>query len=109
VEAARLLKENALMLQDAGFFSIVLECVPDDVAREVTDALTIPTIGIGAGPRCDGQVLVIQDLLGMNKDFKPKFVKRFADLHEAIKTAVDTYADEVRKGTFPAEEHCFKS
>ena len=109
VEAARLLKENALMLQDAGFFSIVLECVPDDVAREVTEALAIPTIGIGAGPRCDGQVLVIQDLLGMNKDFKPKFVKRFADLHEAIKTAVDTYADEVRKGTFPAEEHCFKS
>ena len=109
VEAARLLKENALMLQDAGFFSIVLECVPADVAREVSEALSIPTIGIGAGPYCDGQVLVIQDLLGMNKEFKPKFVKRYADLHEGIKAAVGAYAEEVRSGAFPAEEHCFKS
>lgn len=108
-EAARLLKENALLLQDAGVFSIVLECVPTAVAKEVSEALAIPTIGIGAGPHCDGQVLVIQDLLGMNKEFKPKFVKRYADLHETIKTAVDAYAEEVRNGTFPADEHCFKS
>jgi 3-methyl-2-oxobutanoate hydroxymethyltransferase len=108
-EAARLLKENALMLQDAGVFSIVLECVPTPVAKEVSEALAIPTIGIGAGPHCDGQVLVIQDLLGMNREFRPKFVKRYASLHETIKAAVDAYAKEVRGGAFPADEHCFKN
>ncbi|HVN71993.1 MAG TPA: 3-methyl-2-oxobutanoate hydroxymethyltransferase [Desulfomonilia bacterium] len=109
VDAARLLKENALLLQDAGIFSLVLECVPADVAGEVSEALSIPTIGIGAGAKCDGQVLVIQDLLGMNKEFKPKFVKRYANLHDIIKDAVDVYAKEVRSGVFPDEEHCFKS
>jgi 3-methyl-2-oxobutanoate hydroxymethyltransferase len=108
-EAARMLKENALLLQDAGVFSIVLECVPSSVAQEVSEALSIPTIGIGAGPHCDGQVLVIQDLLGMNREFKPKFVKRYADLFGTIKDAVDTYAREVKGGTFPDEEHSFKS
>ena len=107
-DAAKLLKENALMLQDAGAFSLVLECVPAAVAREVSEALAIPTIGIGAGPDCDGQVLVIQDLLGMNKEFKPKFVNRYANLFDTIKDAVDAYAKEVRGRTFPAEEHCFK-
>lgn len=107
-EAARLLKENALALQDAGAFSLVLECVPAAVAREVTLALDIPTIGIGAGPHCDGQVLVIQDLLGMDKAFKPKFVKQYANLFDTIKDAVGTYASEVRDGKYPAEEHCFK-
>jgi 3-methyl-2-oxobutanoate hydroxymethyltransferase len=107
-DAAKLLKENALLLQDAGAFALVLECVPTLVAKEVSEALSIPTIGIGAGPYCDGQVLVIQDLLGMNKDFKPKFVKRYADLHQTIKDAVDAYAKEVRSGDFPDEEHCFK-
>ncbi|MGD0210163.1 MAG: 3-methyl-2-oxobutanoate hydroxymethyltransferase [Desulfomonilia bacterium] len=108
-EAAKLLKENALLLQDAGVFSLVLECVPAAVAKEVSEALSIPTIGIGAGPDCDGQVLVIQDLLGMNKEFKPKFVKRYANLCDTIKAAVDTYAKEVRSRAFPDEEHCFKS
>ncbi len=108
-EAAKLLKENALLLQDAGVFSLVLECVPAAVAKEVSEALSIPTIGIGAGPDCDGQVLVIQDLLGMNKEFKPKFVKRYANLCDIIKNAVDTYAKEVRSRAFPDEEHCFKS
>lgn len=108
-EAARLLKENALLLQDAGVFSIVLECVPSLVAKDVTEALDIPTIGIGAGPHCDGQVLVAQDLLGMMKEFKPKFVKRYANLFETIKGAVDTYAQEVRSGAFPDDEHCFKN
>lgn len=108
-DAARLLKENALLLQEAGVFSIVLECVPALVAKDVSEALAIPTIGIGAGPHCDGQVLVIQDLLGMFKEFKPKFVKRYANLFETIKNAVDTYANEVRNGSFPADEHCFKS
>ena len=108
-EAAKLLKENALLLQDAGAFSLVLECVPAAVAKEVSEALSIPTIGIGAGPDCDGQVLVIQDLLGMNKEFKPKFVKRYAFLFDTIKDAVDTYSKEVRSRTYPDEEHCFKS
>jgi 3-methyl-2-oxobutanoate hydroxymethyltransferase len=107
-EAAKLLKENALALQDAGVFSMVLECVPASVAKEVSEALEVPTIGIGAGPHCDGQVLVIQDLLGMSKEFKPKFVKRYAMLFDSIKEAVDTYSSEVREGTFPDEEHCFK-
>lgn len=107
-EAAKLLKENALALQDAGVFSMVLECVPASVAKEVTEALDVPTIGIGAGPYCDGQVLVIQDLLGMSKEFKPKFVKRYAMLFDTIKEAVENYSSEVREGTFPDEEHCFK-
>jgi 3-methyl-2-oxobutanoate hydroxymethyltransferase len=107
-EAAKLLKENALALQDAGVFSMVLECVPASVAKEVTEALDVPTIGIGAGLHCDGQVLVIQDLLGMSKEFKPKFVKRYAMLFDTIKEAVDAYAGEVREGTFPDEEHSFK-
>jgi len=107
-EAARLLKENALALQDAGVFSLVLECVPATVAREITEALDVPTIGIGAGQHCDGQVLVIQDLLGMSKEFKPTFVKRYALLFDTIKEALDAYAKEVKQGTFPDEEHCFK-
>lgn len=105
--AARRLVEDALKLQDAGIFSLVLECVPVNLAREVTAALSIPTIGIGAGAFCDGQVLVIQDLLGMSKEFKPKFVKRYAGLFDLIVEALDTYASEVRKGTFPDDEHSF--
>ena len=107
-QAALLLKENALALQDAGIFALVLECVPAPVAKEVTEALDIPTIGIGAGPHCDGQVLVIQDMLGMDKTFKPKFVKQYAHLYDIIRDAVQAYAAEVRDGTFPAREHCFK-
>ena len=107
-KAAALLKENALALQDAGVFSLVLECVPASVAKEVTEALEIPTIGIGAGPDCDGQVLVLQDMLGMDKTFKPKFVKQYAKLFDTIFSAVQDYAAEVRQGAFPAQEHCFK-
>ena len=107
-EAAKMLMDNALALEDAGVFSIVFECVPDAVAKEITDALSVPTIGIGAGPHCDGQVLVIQDLLGMSKEFKPKFVKRYAMLFDTIKEALDKYASEVREGAFPDDEHCFK-
>jgi 3-methyl-2-oxobutanoate hydroxymethyltransferase len=107
-QAAQLLKENALALQEAGVFGIVLECVPPLVAKDVTESLDIPTIGIGAGPHCDGQVLVIQDLLGMSKTFKPKFVKQYANLFDVIKDAVGEYAAEVREGTYPAKEHCFK-
>ncbi len=107
-EAAKLLLENALALQDAGVFSMVLEGVPAPVAKEVSEALDVPTIGIGAGPDCDGQVLVIQDMLGMDKTFKPKFVKHYAKLFDVIKGAVDTYAAEVKQGAFPAQEHCYK-
>lgn len=108
-EAAKLLMENAIMLQDAGVFALVLECVPNPVAKEVSEALSIPTIGIGAGPHCDGQVLVIQDLLGMNKEFKPKFVKCYANLFDTIRDAVNAYSQEVKDGQFPGEEHCFKN
>jgi len=82
---------------------IVLEGIPSDLAKEITQSIPIPTIGIGAGPHCDGQVLVIYDLLGMNADFHPKFLKKYAELDETITRAVRTYADEVRSGVFPAD------
>ncbi len=106
--AALRMKEDALALQDAGVFSIVLECVPAEVAADITAALDIPTIGIGAGSQCDGQVLVIQDLLGMFKEFRPKFVKNYANLAEVISEAVGTYAKEVREGVFPDVDYSFK-
>jgi 3-methyl-2-oxobutanoate hydroxymethyltransferase len=100
--------EDALALQAAGAYSLVLEGIPREVASQITTCLDIPTIGIGAGPNCDGQVLVINDLLGMNQDFAPKFVKRYENLAERITVAVKHYVTEVRAGVFPAEEHCFK-
>jgi 3-methyl-2-oxobutanoate hydroxymethyltransferase len=100
--------EDALALEDAGAFSIVLECVPAEVAKKVTDALAIPTIGIGAGPDCDGQVLVTPDLLGLFDRFTPKFVKRYANLAPLVEEAVKTYIDEVKTGKFPSEEHVYK-
>ena len=102
--AAKQLVADALALEEAGAFSIVLECVPAPLAAEVTRKLKIPTIGIGAGAACDGQVLVIQDMLGMFKEFRPKFVKRYAELFDVIAGAVGKYADEVREGAFPSEE-----
>ncbi len=107
-DAATALLEDALRLQDAGIFSLVLECVPADVGKIVTEKLDIPTIGIGAGPFCDGQVLVLQDLLGMFKEFKPKFVKQYAELFGVIKEALETYCKEVREGTFPDLSHSFE-
>ncbi len=106
-DAAEKLKADALALQDAGACSLVLELVPADLAREVTASLDIPTIGIGAGPHCDGQVLVLYDLLGMNADFNPKFLRKYADLSGEITSALDTYAAEVRGGTFPTNDHSF--
>jgi 3-methyl-2-oxobutanoate hydroxymethyltransferase len=108
IEAARKLVDDALLLQDAGVFGLVLECVPDTLARVVTQKLEIPTIGIGAGPHCDGQVLVIQDLVGMFRKLKPKFVKNYAQLGDAMVAAVKNYIDEVRSGQFPQAEHCFQ-
>ncbi|NPD28362.1 3-methyl-2-oxobutanoate hydroxymethyltransferase [Corallococcus exiguus] len=108
-DAARRMLDDALALEAAGAYALVLEGVPLELARTITQSLKIPTIGIGAGKHCDGQVLVCYDLLGMNPDFKPKFVKRFANLHGNITEAANTYFSEVRAGTFPDEEHSFKA
>jgi len=108
-EAARRLIDEALQLEDAGVFSIVLECVPEDLAARITEKLSVPTIGIGAGPACDGQILVTADLLGLQTDFKPKFVKKYADLSTVVKKAVGSYIEEIRTGDFPDERHCYQS
>lgn len=107
-EAAKQIIEDALAVEEAGACMVVLECVPAKLAQIITDMLSIPTIGIGAGAGCDGQVLVYQDLLGMFSDFTPKFVKRFADVGGIMVEAFRTYAQEVKSGTFPSEEHTFK-
>lgn len=104
-EAARKLMEDARAIEEAGAFAVVLECVPAKLAALITRELSIPTIGIGAGNSCDGQVLVYQDLLGMFSDFTPKFVKRFANVGEVMKEAFREYRKEVGDGTFPAKEH----
>ena len=101
------LYEDALALQAAGCFSIVLEAVPSPVAARITEALDIPTIGIGAGADCDGQVLVWHDLLGLYEGHAPRFVKQYADLAPTIGAAVEQYAAEVREGTFPEEKHTY--
>jgi 3-methyl-2-oxobutanoate hydroxymethyltransferase len=102
------LLEDAKAIEEAGAFAIVLECVPEEIAKEITEMLTIPTIGIGAGRYCDGQVLVIHDLLGMLGDFRPKFVKRYVDLRSIISKAVKEFIEEVKTGAFPTEEHIFR-
>lgn len=104
-EGAKRLKEEALALQEAGCFSIVLECVPANVAVEISKSLAVPTIGIGAGAGTDGQVLVFQDLLGLNTGFRPKFVKTYLDGASLVRNAIDAYADDVKKGIFPDAEH----
>ncbi len=106
---ARKLLDDAVALEQAGAYALVLEAVPLELAKQITARLTIPTIGIGAGKHCDGQVLVCYDLLGMNPDFKPKFVKRYADLHGSITGAAKSFFDEVRAQTFPDEDHSFRS
>jgi 3-methyl-2-oxobutanoate hydroxymethyltransferase len=102
------LLEDALALQKAGVFSIVLETVPLELASIVTDRLKIPTIGIGAGPDCDGQVLVFYDLLGFDQDFKPRFVRRYADLHQIINQAIKKYIADIKESRFPALEEGFR-
>ncbi len=101
------LYDDAIALQAAGCFSLVLEAVPSPVAARITEALDIPTIGIGAGPDCDGQVLVWHDLLGLYEGHAPRFVKQYADLAPTIGAAVEQYASEVRDGTFPEEKHTY--
>ena len=103
-QAAELLKA-ALALEQAGAFCIVLEAMPSAVAKQISTALQIPCIGIGAGPDCDGQILVLNDILGLFDDFTPKFVKRYAELGKEIESAVSRYKEEVIDGSFPAQEH----
>ena len=107
-KAARLLAD-ARALEEAGCYSLILEAIPGELGAEITRSLTIPTIGIGAGVECDGQVLVIYDLLGMNPDFSPKFVKKYANLAEVIGEAAGRYRDEVRARSFPTAEHTFSA
>ena len=103
--AAQKLLDDAKAIAEAGVFAIVLECVPSALAKKVTEAVDVPTIGIGAGADCDGQILVYQDMLGMFSDFTPKFVKRYANIGDAMKAAFKGYIDEVCEGAFPAPEH----
>jgi 3-methyl-2-oxobutanoate hydroxymethyltransferase len=101
------LLEDAAALEAAGAFAIVLEGMPVDLAGEITERCSVPTIGIGAGPECDGQVLVMHDMLGLTQSHKPRFVKAYAALCEAVSAAAAAYAREVREGAFPASEHCY--
>jgi 3-methyl-2-oxobutanoate hydroxymethyltransferase len=104
---ARQLLSDALALEAAGCFAIVLEAVPVEVAERITESLTVPTIGIGAGPHCDGQVLVYHDLLGLTEGRAPRFVKRYANIADQVRGALTTYAAEVRNGVYPAPEHTY--
>ena len=106
--AARKLIDDAKAVEEAGAFALVLECVPAKLAKIISEQLTIPTIGIGAGAGCDGQILVYQDMLGMFSDYTPKFVKRFAEVGGVMKEAFANYIKEVQAETYPAEEHTFK-
>jgi 3-methyl-2-oxobutanoate hydroxymethyltransferase len=104
---AERLRHQAEALEEAGCFALVLELVPAELAGEISRSLTIPTIGIGAGPECDGQVLVLYDALGLNAGFSPRFLKRFADLDAEVRRGLDAYVAEVRSGTYPGPEHSF--
>src|SRR6185369_16926328 len=103
--AEDVLRADAQAVAEAGAFAVVLECVPAELAARITAELPIPTIGIGAGAGCDGQVLVLHDMLGLLEGFRPKFLKRYGALGEAVREAVRTYASEVRGGSYPGPEH----
>ncbi|NBX75868.1 MAG: 3-methyl-2-oxobutanoate hydroxymethyltransferase [Proteobacteria bacterium] len=107
VSARESLLQDALALEDSGAYALVLEGIPAELAKAITDRLKIPTIGIGAGPHCDGQVLVLQDILGLNTDFKPKFVKAYGNLNELVKEAITQFSNEVKSSKFPTKEHSF--
>ncbi|HVE66300.1 MAG TPA: 3-methyl-2-oxobutanoate hydroxymethyltransferase, partial [Thermoanaerobaculia bacterium] len=105
--SARAIREDAKALADAGCFAIVLECVPAALAAEITKEIGVPTIGIGAGPSCDGQVLVFHDVMGLTRDIHPKFVRRYADLSKVIEDAAKAFTRDVKAGTFPTEQESF--
>lgn len=107
-EAARRLIKEAKAIEEAGAFAVVLECVPEKLSKIITDSINIPTIGIGAGVNCDGQILVYQDMLGLFSDFTPKFVKKYANIGDEMKKAFSSYIDEVKDSVFPEEKHSFK-
>ena len=107
VATARKLLDDALALEEAGAFGVVLECVPWSLAKLVTERLSIPTIGIGAGPYCDGQVLVYHDVMGLYTGHRPKFVKQYAKARQEMMSGVGSYLKEVREGLFPTDEHSF--
>ena len=102
------LMRDAVAVQDAGAFAVVLEGIPADLAEEITKKLAIPTVGIGAGPHCDGQILVVHDLLGFDERFNPKFLRKYVDLSAIIQKAVADYAEDVREGKFPGPEQCYR-
>jgi 3-methyl-2-oxobutanoate hydroxymethyltransferase len=104
---AELILQSAVQLEHAGVFAVILECIPMELARIVTSRLTVPTIGIGAGPHCDGQILVFHDLVGFNNGYLPKFVKKYADIQTLLSEAVGGYADDVRGGRFPQDIHSY--
>jgi len=108
IDDAKKLIEDAKKIEAAGAFSIVLECIPAKLAHIISKEISIPTIGIGAGGGCDGQILVYQDMLNMFSDLKPKFVKNFANVGDLMRDGFKSYIKEVNEGTFPGEEHCFK-
>jgi len=107
-ESAKRLLEEAHTVEDAGAFSLLLEAIPINLAKKITQELLIPTIGIGAGPHCDGQVLVLHDVIGLFERFVPKFVKQYVNLKEEALKAIKTYKEEIEKGIFPSEEQSFK-
>ena len=101
------LLEDAMAAQNAGAFSLVMECVPAELAGRISKQLAIPTIGIGSGPLCDGQVLVLHDLIGMTSGYTPSFVRQYAQVGNMMETAISAYCEEVRNGQFPSAEHGF--
>ena len=107
-DAANRLVKEAHAVEEAGAFALILEAIPMDLAKRITEEISIPTIGIGAGPYCNGQVLVLHDVIGLFERFTPKFVKRYANMKEEVLKAIRTYKDEVEKGVFPSEEQSFK-
>jgi 3-methyl-2-oxobutanoate hydroxymethyltransferase len=106
-EAAQRIVDDAVSLEDAGAFAVILEAIPAPISKRITERLKIPTIGIGAGIHCDGQVMVVHDMLGLFDRFTPKFVKRYVNLSELILKAFDSYKDDIQKGAFPTDQHSF--
>ena len=106
-DSAREIREDAKALADAGCFAVVLECVPETLAAQITAEIPVPTLGIGAGPHCDGQVLVYHDVMGLTRDLRPKFVRRYADLTTVIRDAAGAFVKDVKTGNFPSKEESF--
>jgi 3-methyl-2-oxobutanoate hydroxymethyltransferase len=107
VESAQLVIEDALAIEEAGVHMLLLEAVPPEVAEFITKKLSIPVLSIGAGPECDGQVLIVSDMIGQFQAFTPKFVKKYANIAEVVTAAMREYVKDVRAGSFPADEHCY--